>query len=279
MTTLEDAEEVFKELDVSEYDLRILDPDLPPASSSVFLPKQRCTMLSLNSLSLIISEKYSIYIDNNDNANVVIEETARRLRERITYGSHNVMRDEVFVLDTILDIFLTSQITNASYWENEASPIVEKIERGVSDDSLQKLKMIKARLNRMISDTDTVKETLGRALADDSAERVRVTLEIYYMSFNVQTLKIKDCLEEISNAEHTNNIRVDAQRNQILKFELVTLVFTLGLTVISAVSGIFGESLPLVNLNDSYHEFSLCHRLPLGQQCVFNTITVSQVKT
>ena len=247
MTTLEDAEDVFKELNISEYDLRILDPDLPPASSSMLLPKQSCTMLSLNSLSIIISEEYSLYIESSENAVVVVEETARRLKERVTFG-HNVMSDEIFVLDTILDIFLTTQTTNALYWENEASPMIDKIERGISDDSLQKLKLIKSRLNRMILDTDTAKETLGRALADESADRLRVTLEIYYMSFNVQTLKIKEHLEDISSAENTNNIRVDAQRNQILKFELVTLVFTLGLTVVSAVSGIFGKHLRLVNV-------------------------------
>ena len=241
MTTLEDAEEVFKRLDISEYDLRILDPELPPASSSMLLPKHRCTMLSLESLSIIISEKHSLYIENSETAGVVVEETARRLRDRITYGSHNVMSDEVFVLDTVLDIFLTTQIANASYWENEASPMIDKIERGISDGSLQKLKSMKSRLNRMIIDTETVKETLGRALADESAERVRVTLEVYYMSFNNQTLKIKEYLEDIFSAENANNIRVDAQRNQILKFELVTLVFTLGLAVVSAMSGIFGE--------------------------------------
>ena len=242
MTTLEDAEDVFKILDISEYDLRILDPELPPANSSMLLAKQRCTMLSLNSLSIIISEEFSLYIDSSENAGVVIEETSRRLKERITYGSHNIMSNEVFVLDTVLDIYLTTQTTNALYWENEAFPLIDKIEREVSDESLQKLKSMKSRLNRMILDTDTVRETLGRALADESADRVRVTLEIYYMSFNVQTLKIKEYLEDISSAENTNSIRVDAQRNQILKFELVTLVVTLGLTVVSAMSGIFGES-------------------------------------
>ena len=206
-------------------------------------------MLSLKSLSIIIAEEYSLYIESSEDASAIIDETARRLRERITYGSHNAMSAEIFVLDTVLDIFLTTQITNASYWENEASPMIDKIERGISVDSLQKLKSMKSRLNRMILDTETVKETLGRALTDECADRVRVTLEIYYMSFNVQTLKIKEYVEDISSAENSNSIRVDAQRNQILKFELVTLVFTLGLTVVSAVSGIFGERRLVIRLS------------------------------
>jgi hypothetical protein len=67
------------------------------------------------------------------------------------------MSNEVFVLDAVFDIFLTTQTTNISYWENEASPLLERIERGVSNDSVQKLKAIKSRLNRLILDTGTRK--------------------------------------------------------------------------------------------------------------------------
>lgn len=241
MTTMDDAEKVFEELDISEYDLRILDPDLPPASSSMILPKRNCTMMSLDSLSIIISEKYSLYIEKDENAMAIIEDISKRLQERIAYARSNRMSDEIFILDAILDIVLTMLRKNTLHWDSKAAPLVSKIERGISEEPLQKIKSVKSRLNRLILDTDTIKETISRGMADEFAERVKVILEIYYISFNVQTLKIRECLEDISNAENTHGARVDAQRNQILKFELVTLVFTLGLTVVSSISGIFGK--------------------------------------
>lgn len=252
MTTLDDTEIVFEELEISEYDLRILDPDLPPASSSLILPKQQCTMMSFDSLSIIVSDRYSLYIEKDDNAKIIIEELAKRLQERLIYSRHNRMSNEVFMLDAILDIVLTTLRKNTLHWDSKAAPMICKIEREISDEVLQKIKTVKSRLNRLIMDTETIKETIGRGMSDELAERIRVILEIYYISFNVQTLKIRECLEDILNAENTHGARVDAQRNQILKFELVTLVFTLGLTIVSSVSGIFGEHFQHFSCKISY---------------------------
>ena len=141
MATLDDTEKVFEELDISEYDLRILDPDLPPVSSSMILPKRNCTMMSLDSLSIIISERYSLYIEKDENATAIIEDVSKRLQERITYARSNRMSDEIFILDAILDQVLTMLRKNTLHWDSKAAPLVSKIERGISEEAVQKNKI------------------------------------------------------------------------------------------------------------------------------------------
>ena len=263
----EDEERLFSELNINEYERRILDPEMPPANSSVLVCHPKTIMLGLETLGIIICDDFSVYIEQPADEFSPVPELLRRLHDRSKFQAYTMRHhvNDVYVLDAILDVYLTTLAYSVGECRESAEDLLRRVGRSFSTETCNKLQSTKLRLSRLNIDADGMASMIGRALDDDKASRLMVTLKVYYMKYNKQIMLIRQTLDDIASAETASRLNADQQRNQILRFELITLIVTLGLAIVSACSGVFGQNLSNASLTTVKYSFGVA----TGIYCVF----------
>ena len=255
----------FKKMGVSFFDLRYFDPKLLPVhsgtSGSDYLSWHRHFILARLGNTGVICTEYSLYIADNGGQDLqsLLNELHRRIQffkaQRVTDDVIIVKFFQTTVLDTILDMYFLRLHARVSHLDDTISPLLHQLETCFDATQFSKLKVFRSRIGDNITILDSLTSVLGKFLeecrtdntTDDPKQNIQDDLSVLIHLYQVKSSFLQATLDQINSAitesENYFSKRIDAQRNQILKFELIVQTVSFAFILITAVSGLMGMNL------------------------------------
>lgn len=256
------ADACFRELDITFYDLRLLDPGTystlgTPSATTCLVFHKNCVVGKFGHASFICTQNYVLIADDDVEKRSISDDICRRVRfMRETHPSPSQTdASESFVatiIDTIIDDYSARIKSRVTQLENSISSLLKKLERSVDAVQFSTLKTFKSRINNVSKSIETLIKTLDIALTDapgepglesDSRDNLKMLLYAHQVRATAIHAQTGQIIEDMNDSENFFNMRMDGQRNQILRFELIMLTVSFSASIISAVSGVLGMNL------------------------------------
>lgn len=255
------ADECFQGLDITFYDLRLLDPGnntigIPTSTTCLFFHKN-CVIGKFGQAGFICTNDYVLVTDEDVEKRSICEDICRRVKFiREIHPSH-IQHDssESFiatVIDTIIDDHSARIRSRVTQLQSSISALLKRLERSVDAIQFATLKTFKSRINSVAKNIETLIKTLDIALTDpagepgiesDNRDNLKMLLYSHQVRATAMHGQTDQIIEDINDSENFFNMRVDAQRNQILRFDLIMTTVSFSIGIISAVSGLLGMNL------------------------------------
>ncbi len=267
-----DADNIFTELDISFYDLRILDPaanmTIPSAmsSNSCLIYHTNCLVAKFGGWGVICYNKYCLIVDDNVERQSISDEISRRVKFILpqTDEKKDIQKSEdgqflLTVMDAILDNHGLRIKSKLLQLDQSLTPALHALDTSLDPNKFSKLKYFKARTTDISNNIDSLMKTLETAISEDdvmttleksfalSHDELRMLIYAHQVRSGLVKVQADQINASILDSETYFNMRMDAQRNQILKFELIMLTVSFAASIISAVSGIMGMNLDNAN--------------------------------
>lgn len=169
---------------------------------------------------------------------------------------------ESTVLDDVLGLVFLEIEQNVKDAESNAYNTLDVLSRSVSVKKLNRLKSLKSRESKVMSQVTQMQECLERSpfTGEDCAWNSSETANVAHI-FRVYVLKIADlqsCLQNlednIAETEDFINIKLNSQSNQLAALNMLMNTGQFAMGIIAAVSGIMGMNLDNTTWGPSIHQ-------------------------
>ncbi len=251
--------QLLKEWGLNATDMRVLATHRRMQNTSLTLTE---TYLCIRhgAVAIAATDSCSLLSDCGHESSGVVHEVCRRLRSYRNFmnleGDVPTMSVQHVVADTVLDLCMIDFSTKQVALENEIDFHLMQLEKKSTEVDLFQLRSCKTRLYHLSTSIDSLHGVLAGLQTDSCAEATGSMLVAYHDHADdlVQHLRILG--DRISDTEALAGLRSDQQRNQILRFELLVVLLGLAISVIGAISSVFGANLSNASLVNV--PYSLC---------------------
>lgn len=265
MLSHEEVAERHQDLEVNFYDFRLMDSTMgvnhfpKNRMSHRIVFHERCVLVKLSHNGLICGREYVLSADGSD-SRILIDEVCRRVKYAHSQSKKNIKNQfqtpfVITVIDTALDLEVSKTQSREDQIEESLGPLLNDLKTSLNVFEFQKLRIFKDRIaecNNLIESFSKALEksidedlslTSNAFLDDDLKDEFRLLIHTYQIKCAGLKDQCDQILEAMTESENSYGMRIDSQRNQILKFELLVITFTFATSIISAVSGLMGMNL------------------------------------
>lgn len=252
--------QLLKEWGLNATDMRVLATHRRMQNTSLTLTE---TYLCIRhgAVAIAATDSCSLLSDCGHESSGVVHEVCRRLRSYRNFmnleGDVPTMSVQHVVADTVLDLCMIDFSTKQVALENEIDFHLMQLEKKSTEVDLFQLRSCKTRLYHLSTSIDSLHGVLAGLQTDSCAEATGSMLVAYHDHADdlVQHLRILG--DRISDTEALAGLRSDQQRNQILRFELLVVLLGLAISVIGAISSVFGANLSNASLVNVPYSFAV----------------------
>ena len=267
------ADEIFRDLDITFFDLRLLDPVINQmhlsslSTSSCMVYHKNCVVAKFGNSGIICCNRYCLLADDNLEKQTMVEEISRRVKfqfEKVLpneniVSSSSQSRFLLTVMDAILDNHSQRIKSKLTQLDASLNPLLLILDKSLNPTDYSRLKYFRVRVNDIAANIDSFMKTLDSAISEEnsmadleqtcefSRDELRMLLYAHQVRSGLTKLQADQISESISDSENFFNTRMDSQRNRILQFELIMITVSFASSIISAISGILGMNLDNAN--------------------------------
>lgn len=260
----EQANVIFLELGVTYFDRRLLDPNVfatqaMGGSSRTYMTYRNSCLVAKFGNNGAVCKNHVVYIaDGGIENRHLIEELSRR----VSYVKSQVedptidMTEETAtpfltsVLDTLIDTHFSKIEARIENLNEGLDGLLRLLASSTHAHEFQRLQNYRTRATENVSILDSLVKVLEKSLEETKqSEEIDATgsLTVLMHTYLIKCGEIREVLDRtisrMTETEKNFSMRIDSQRNQILKFELLVSTFTFAVSIISAISGLMGMNL------------------------------------
>lgn len=223
-------------------DLRLANPHLPPSQTAILFQTTetiRYIVACTDIASCLISESCLIML--SDNQSSLFQEEIQRRHEQST----SLFLD--LCLEVLLDLLQYKLSEALDLLLSESYPTLEQLGSKVTSDGIVLLRNLKNQVAQLSVSLESYKDMLSQGLATEGpwteVEILNTVLQPFYIRAAAFQGKLRTVADSITDEEDLLTLKLDAQRNQLILVTLLLTCASLALSVIAAVSGLFGMNL------------------------------------
>lgn len=223
-------------------DLRLANPHLPPSQTAILFQKtetNKYVVACTDIASCLISESCLVML--SDDQSLLFREEFQRRHEH----SESLFLD--LCLEVLLDLMQYKLSEALDALLTESYPTLEQLGSKVTSDGIVMLRSLKNQVAQLSVSLESYKDMLSQGLAeegpDNEIEVLTTVLQPFYIRAAGLHSKLRTVADSITDEEDLLTLKLDAQRNQLIVVTLLLTCASLALSVIAAVSGLFGMNL------------------------------------